>query len=92
MNRTCHTARTDAFECTLLTYVSMCYSVALALTRDSVSATKLTREVLTWAWQLPADAKNPSNVKSILLTEMRERYLRTQRQPKHAVKTYPARA
>jgi len=68
--------RAEVFEQVLLDYVEMCYSVALTFTGNSAAAEDLTREVLPWAWQLPDNAKDPVQIKAMLLGEMRASYLR----------------
>lgn len=62
------------FEKDLLSYTEMCYSVALALTRDRFDAEDLARDVLTRAWltRRPGERRV---TKEELLTGLRKRYL-----------------
>ena len=61
---------------TLLEYVPLCYGVALALTKNSVQARELTLETIAWVWQDRADENTTSGIKPILLTALRNRYIR----------------
>lgn len=62
----------------LLSHVEMCYSVALALTRDPVLGQRLARATLLWAWQRQATGGGlgGGDVKMALLRELRGRFLR----------------
>ena len=65
-------------EQVLLSHVEMCYSVALALTRDPILGQRLARATLLWAWQRQATAGDlgGGDVKMALLRELRSRFLR----------------
>lgn len=67
------------FEQVLLSHVGMCYSVALALTRNPNRAAELSKEVLSRAWQCNAGAWDANSLKMALLSELRARYLRQSR-------------
>ena len=67
--------RAEAFEQVLLSYAEMCYSVALALTRNPRRAQNLARYVLTWAWHLRESADAENGIKKKLLKVLRERFL-----------------
>lgn len=67
--------RTISFEQTLLSYVEMCYGVALALTRNPEDARNLTRETLVCVWHLRDRADAQSRIKETLLKVLRERFL-----------------
>lgn len=67
--------RTESFESILSSHVEMCYAVAIALTRDPVTASHLTRDVITSAWHLRRHASQPSAIKQWLLTKLRETFL-----------------
>ncbi len=71
----------EAFEHVLLSHTEMCYSVALAMTRDPVRAQNLTRNVLTWAWHLRASADREKHIKIKLLIALRKRFLKDYPQP-----------
>lgn len=58
----------------LLDYVPLCFDVALALTKDSERAQKLTLDTVAWVWQERANDNNTRGMKSILLTELRNRH------------------
>lgn len=62
----------------LLSHVEMCYSVALALTRDPILGQRLARATLLWAWQrqATAGALGGGDIKMALLREMRSRFLK----------------
>jgi hypothetical protein len=64
-------------ERALLTHVEMCYSVALALTRDPVLGQRLARETLLWAWQCQGQmgGLGGDHVKMALLKNLRSRFL-----------------
>ena len=81
MNTVKQTKHTEAFEQMLLSYVEMCYAVALTLTRDPYDANTLTREVLEWAWHLRNRANATKNIKMTLLMAMRQRFIENYRQP-----------
>lgn len=63
----------ESFEQILLDHVNMCYSVALALTRDPYDARELTQEVLTWAWHFRDTENSSAGIKMKLLRALRER-------------------
>jgi hypothetical protein len=64
-------------EQVLLSHVEMCYSVALALTRDPILGQRLARATLLWAWQRQATTGDlGGDVKMALLRELRSRFLR----------------
>lgn len=65
---------TEAYEQVLLSYTAMCYSVALALTRNPVDAQCLTRDVLIEIWHLNDHEHSKSDIKKKLLTTMREKF------------------
>lgn len=69
------TKRTEDFESLLLSYVEMCYAVALALTRDPELAQDLARYALAWAWQGRNGVDGKRNIKHKLLMAVRENYL-----------------
>jgi hypothetical protein len=56
----------------------MCYSVALALTRDPILGQRLARATLLWAWQRQAATGDlgGGDIKMALLRELRGRFLR----------------
>ena len=64
----------QVFEQVLLSHADMCFSVALALTRDPEQAQELARQVLTGAWRLRNSARGREDVKKKLLTALRRRY------------------
>lgn len=66
---------TDVFEQVLLSYAEMCYSVALALTRDSRQAQELATRALTWAWHRRDSADAARDIKKTLLKALREQFL-----------------
>ena len=66
---------TEAFDQLLLSYAKMCFSVALALTRDSRQAQELAMHVLTWAWHQRDTTDGEKDIKKILLKKLRERFL-----------------
>ena len=61
----------------LLSHVEMCYSVALALTRDPARGQRLARETLLWAWrrQAKTGGLGGEDVKMALLSDLRGRFL-----------------
>jgi hypothetical protein len=65
-------------EQVLLSHVEMCYSVALALTRNPILGQRLARATLLWAWQNQAAAGElgRGDVKMALLRELRSRFLK----------------
>ena len=73
-----HPAYLPEAEQALLSHVEMCYSVALALTRDPILGQRLARATLLWAWQRQAATGNLGGVdiKMALLRELRGRFLR----------------
>jgi DNA-directed RNA polymerase specialized sigma24 family protein len=68
-------AEAKTFEQVLLSHAELCYSVALALTRDPYRAQDLARHALTWAWHLRDSADGKENIKKRLLEVLRERFL-----------------
>jgi len=66
----------EAFEQVLLSYTEMCYSVALALTRNPDRAQDLTRNVLMWAWHLRGSADGEKDIKKKLLIALRKTFLK----------------
>ncbi|MBI5091842.1 MAG: hypothetical protein HZB26_05280 [Candidatus Hydrogenedentes bacterium] len=69
----------ESFERALLAHVEVCYSVALALTRDPYDARDLTRDVVTWAWNRRKSADGNTGIKRKLLTALRARFLQDYR-------------
>jgi DNA-directed RNA polymerase specialized sigma24 family protein len=66
----------EVFEQVLLSHAEMCYSVALALTRNPEHAQELARRILTGAWQLRDSAAGRKDIKMKLLAALRKRYLK----------------
>lgn len=64
----------EEFERALLSYAAMCYSVALALTRNPVVAHCLTRDVLIEAWHLNGYEHGKRDIKKTLLIALREKF------------------
>ena len=64
-------------EQVLLSHVDLCYSVALALTRDPACGQRLARETLLWAWQrqMEAGPLGGGDIKMALLRDLRSRFL-----------------
>jgi DNA-directed RNA polymerase specialized sigma24 family protein len=69
------TEQAETFEQVLLSYADLCYSVALALTRDPHDARDLARKVMIWAWHLRGNAGAETNIKMRLLTALRKEFL-----------------
>ncbi len=70
-----------SYEQALLSYTPTCYAVALRLTQDALDARDLTREVLTSAWERRGRlASRLGDVKTYLLTTMRDHYLKKLRE------------
>ena len=65
----------EVFEQVLLLHTEMCFSVALALTRNPNRAQDLARHVITEAWQQRDSANGRHDIKKELLTALRRRYL-----------------
>lgn len=65
-------------EQVLLSHVDLCYSVALALTRDPASGQRLARATLLWAWQrqMETGPLGGGDVKMALLRDLRSRFLK----------------
>jgi len=63
------------FERVLLSHVEMCYSVALALTRNPDRAKALARYALTWAWRRCESPDDQKDIKRKLLKVLREWFL-----------------
>jgi len=82
MNTLKQDKQAEAFETLLLSYVDMCYAVALALTHDPNNARNLTREVLEWAWNLLDRADANRNIKTKLLMMMRWKFIHGYRRPR----------
>lgn len=61
---------------TLLEYVPLCYNVAMALTKDCERARDLTLETIVCVWQERADDATTRGIKTVLLTALRNRYVR----------------
>lgn len=70
----------EAFDHILLSYVEMCYAVALALTHDPDDARDLARKVLLREWHLRDRADAAKDMKSHLLIALRQKYLEDYRQ------------
>lgn len=79
MNRATTTANDPDFEQVLLSNAEMCYSVALALTRNPGRALALAKETLLWAWHLDGGEWDAGGIKRKLLSELRGRYMRRYR-------------
>jgi DNA-directed RNA polymerase specialized sigma24 family protein len=75
MNSMKQEKQTEAFETMLLSYVDMCYAVALALTHNPNDARNLTREVLEWAWNLLDRGDADKYIKTKLLVMMRRKFI-----------------
>jgi len=73
-------AKPTEFEDLLLSYADMCYSVALALTRNPRQAQKLARQALTWVWRMRDSADGRPTIKQDLLRALREKFLLHYRQ------------
>jgi hypothetical protein len=69
------TTETETFEEVLLSYTQMCYSMALAMTRDPENARDLTHDVMTWAWHFRNNPDAQPVIKKELLGKLRERFL-----------------
>lgn len=65
----------ESFENALSSHIEMCYAVAVALTRDPVTASQLTRDVITSAWHHRQRAAQATSIKKWLLTTLRETFL-----------------
>ena len=79
MNQTTVTVKNHDFEQVLLSNTEMCYSVALALTRNPGRALSLAKETLLWAWPLGEGEWDAGGIKRTLLSELRGRYMRSYR-------------
>lgn len=62
----------EAFDDALLTHAEMCYAVAFTLTEDPHAAQQLARRTLIAAWHRHDESGIEENLKSVLLTTMRE--------------------
>ncbi|MFA6242990.1 MAG: hypothetical protein WC655_18765 [Candidatus Hydrogenedentales bacterium] len=82
----------ESFEQILLSHVDMCYSVALALTRNPSDAIELTRDVVMWAWLRRDSADGGSRIKRKLLSALRERFLQHYRRTTFSLGNRPALA
>ena len=69
----------DVLQQVLQSYAEMCYRVALTLTRNPKDAYTLTRDVLIWAMQLGDAPDATKDIKSLLLIELRKRFLQDYR-------------
>jgi DNA-directed RNA polymerase specialized sigma24 family protein len=76
-----HTEQAEAFEQVLLSHTDMCYSVALALTRNPDRAQDLTRNVLTSAWHERGGEDGEKQIKKKLLIALRKTFLKDYREP-----------
>lgn len=76
---------TEAFDQLLLSYAKMCFSVALALTRDSRQAQDLATCVLTRAWHQRDSLDGARDIKKKLLKELRELFLQKHAKSVHTV-------
>ncbi len=70
---------TQNFEQNLLSYTDLCYSVALALTRNPYDAEDLARDVMTRIWLLRHYNSAKTVTKKELLMQLRERFLQKYR-------------
>lgn len=70
----------EGFDHVLLSYVEMCYAVALALTRDRNDARDLARKVLIGEWLLRERTEAAKDMKSHLLIALRKNFLEDYRQ------------
>jgi len=73
----------------LLEHVPLCYGVALALTKDAKRARELTLETVAGVWQDRAD-NGAENIKTTLLTALRNRYIRDNSAAHAATSKYTA--
>jgi DNA-directed RNA polymerase specialized sigma24 family protein len=71
---------TETFEQVLLSYAERGYAVAFALTRDPDRARDLARHVLTSAWHLRDGTHGKREIKTKLLTALRNRFLKNYNQ------------
>ena len=67
--------QTETSDQVLLSYVEMCYSVALTLTRNPDRAQELAGSVLTAAWHSRDTVLDKRDIKWNLLTALREEFL-----------------
>lgn len=65
----------ETFGQLLLAHVEMCYSAAVVLTRDPYRARDLTREAVTQTWHLRDCANETMDLKTTLLTVLKEKHL-----------------
>jgi len=70
-----HVEQTAVFEQVLLSHTEMCYSVALALTRNPNRAQDLARRVIIEAWQQGDSTNGRNGIKTKLLTALRRSHL-----------------
>ncbi len=82
MNTLTQEKQEETFETRLLSYVEVCYAVALALTHNPDDARNLTREVLEWAWNLPDHEDAGRNIKTKLLMMTRKKFIEDYRRPR----------
>jgi DNA-directed RNA polymerase specialized sigma24 family protein len=80
----------ESFEQVLLSYVDLCYSVALTMTRDPNNAQDLTRDVVSWAWHLRDKEDAHAEIKMKLLSALRARYIQRYRNPVFALASQTA--
>lgn len=65
----------ESFERFLLSQVEVCYSAALALTRDPYDARDLTRAAVTNVWYLHDSSRGDSSIVMELLAVLRRRFI-----------------
>ena len=70
------TTAAQSYGQALLEYVPVCYGVAFALTQDAGKALELTLKTIVWAWHEHGDDGEAEAIKGILLTALRNGYLR----------------
>ena len=75
----------DKYEQILLTNVTMCYAVALALTRNPIYARDLTRDVFLDAWSKKIYSCEQKILKQRLLSMLRAKYKVEYYQPEYDV-------
>jgi DNA-directed RNA polymerase specialized sigma24 family protein len=79
-----HSEKPESFEETLLSHAEMCYSVALALTRNPERAQELARSVLTGAWHLRDSVQGSEDLKRRLLSALRRSFVKDYREARAA--------
>jgi len=65
----------ETYERALLDHVPLCYSVALALTRNPADAHSLAREAILAAWQSRNASESLETIKNRLLSIVRRLFL-----------------